>query len=88
MGNKIIVEFDKKSLKEMCKEHRKNRVVYPECEHCDYKSNRTLVECYLGFRIDERDGHHIKGEPTHEDLMKCANPNADDDAMYSILVGD
>lgn len=83
MGNKIIVEFDRKKLKQICKEHRKNKKIYTECEHCyNYKSDRTLIECWLGFRLDVA---KVRGEV---DVDKVANPNADDDAMYSILVGD
>lgn len=83
MENKIIVEFDRKKLKQICKEHRKNKKIYSECEHCsNYKSDRTLIECWLGFRLDVA---KVKGEV---DANKVANPNADDDAMYSILVGD
>ena len=83
MGNKILVEFDRKKLKQICKNRRKNKKIYTECEHCDnYKSDRILIECWLGFRLDVA---KVKGEV---DVDKVAKPNADDDAMYSILVGE
>ena len=84
MTDKIIVEFSRKALREMCKKHRKNKVVYPECKHCDHKSIKTLVECYLGFRISEKEGH-IKGTPTYEDMMKSANGSENPDRKYGLI---
>ena len=46
MGNKILVEFDKKRLKECCKILRKAPFALLPCSVCK-QSNKELIECLL-----------------------------------------
>ena len=51
MGNKILVEFDKEDLKEMCKECPKyNKLIYTSCK----KDNAQMIQCYVIYNFKNK----------------------------------
>ena len=57
MGNKILVEFDKEDLKEMCKECSKyNKLVFTSCK----KDNAQMIQCYVIYNFKNK---KIKEQP-------------------------